>query len=89
MCPTGIALQIIPIRECNRISIMFFGSANFNKKGMVELSELNILLKSDKAMVETWKNWRHEHLEAECTRYLGDSKLPYKRLYAFVESMMC
>lgn len=74
---------------CVDDEVMFFGSANYNKKGMIELSELNILFKVDADTLNVWRTWRREHIDRECSQHAGSKKLKYSKVYAMVESVMC
>lgn len=69
--------------------VLFFGSANYNKKGMLDLSELNILLADDAAVIDTWKSWRERHIREECTHYAGKTTVRYNKLLALAESIIC
>jgi cardiolipin synthase len=68
---------------------MFFGSANYNKKGMIELSELNVMIENAPELIQSWKKWRKEHIAMECQKYSGEKKLAYNKVYALVESVLC
>ncbi len=73
---------------CADHEIFFFGSANFNKRGMAMLSELNVFIKNDVELLEKWKAWRNEHL-MECEKYSSHNKLRYNKPFAIMESLFC
>ncbi|MGE5422281.1 MAG: phospholipase D-like domain-containing protein [Ignavibacteriales bacterium] len=68
---------------------LFFGSANYNKKGMVQLSELNIYFEADEEMLQIWQTWRKQHIEEECRPYPGHDKDQYSKILALAESVFC
>lgn len=72
---------------CADNEIFFFGSANFNKRGMRSLSELNILIENDMELINKWRKWRVEHLK-ECEKY-SRNRLKYSKPFAIAESLFC
>lgn len=67
----------------------FFGSANYNKKGMVQLSELNVYFEADEGILKVWQGWRQKHIENECRPYPGHQKDKYNKILALAESIFC
>ncbi len=73
---------------CADNETFFFGSANFNKRGMASLSELNVLVKNDRALIDRWRAWRNQHLK-ECEQYSSRNKPVYSKPMAIMESLFC
>lgn len=67
----------------------FFGSANYNKKGMVQLSELNIYFEAEEDFLKEWQAWRKQHIEKECSPYPGHKNDKYNIFLAMAESVFC
>ncbi len=67
----------------------FFGSANYNKKGMVQLSELNVYFEADDEILKVWQAWRKQHIEEECRPYPGHQQDKYNKILALAESVFC
>ncbi|MBM7555726.1 phospholipase D-like domain-containing protein [Halanaerobacter jeridensis] len=66
----------------------FLGSANFNKLGMEQLSELNVLVKNSSQIYQQWKEWRKRHLN-ECVLISQEEDLDYNKLVALTERVLC
>ena len=73
---------------CLDKSILFFGSANFNRQGLENLSELNILIENNKEAINTWSAAREKHLQ-ECDRIPDFRELKYNKLFSFIERIYC
>ena len=73
---------------CIDKSILFFGSANFNRQGLENLSELNILIENNKEAINTWLAAREKHLK-ECNLILDYRELRYNKILSFIERMYC
>lgn len=73
---------------CIDQKLLFLGSANYNRQGMLKVSELNALIENDENAIAKWLSAREEHLKV-CQLILDYRELKFSKLVSFLEGFFC